>query len=48
MEEDYDFYTTEMILRPTVYMDSVFEQSEVIAANDHDFDDCENLYATPC
>ena len=47
MSEEFDFYTTELILRPSCYMDDEPEKIEPVAANDSDYGlgDCENLYS---
>ncbi len=43
MSEEFGFYTTELILRPSCYMHSDLEPFEPVAANDSDRgnDDCE-------
>lgn len=47
MELEFESCTIEMMLRPTCYLDSVFDQYEPIAANDDSYNDCENLYTVP-
>jgi len=47
VEVEFGLYTFEMALKPTCYMESDFEQYDAVAANDDDYDDCENLYTIP-
>lgn len=47
MEVEFGLYTFEMALKPTCYMESGLEQYDAVAANDDDYDDCENLYTIP-
>jgi hypothetical protein len=48
LEEDFRFFTLEMALRPTCYVETLFEQYDELApANDEDYTDCENLYTIP-